>query len=98
MTTSLTYQPDLLAEDRTATHDHARFNGRSGAFVDNMSLPAHRWYRYSAGFSADWVRWLTYKGCKEPVKFSVLDPFSGVGTTLLDVLFNGNEHICVEFL
>ena len=23
---------------------------RSGAFVDNMKLPVHRWFRYSAGF------------------------------------------------
>ena len=25
---------------------------RSGTFVDNMKLPIHRWFRYSAGFSA----------------------------------------------
>lgn len=24
-------------------------------FSDNMSLPIHRWFRYSAGFSALWV-------------------------------------------
>lgn len=62
---------------------HARFNGRSGAFVDNMSLPVHRWYRYSAGFSADWVRWLVRDRCPDASTFSVLDPFAGVGTTLL---------------
>jgi len=28
---------------------------RSGTFVDNMSLPIHRWFRYSAGFAAQWV-------------------------------------------
>ena len=27
---------------------------RSGSFVDNMRLPIHRWFRYSAGFSAAW--------------------------------------------
>lgn len=25
----------------------------SSTFKDNMSLPIHRWYRYSAGFSAE---------------------------------------------
>jgi hypothetical protein len=25
------------------------------AFVDNMVLPVHRWFRYSAGFSAEWA-------------------------------------------
>jgi hypothetical protein len=24
----------------------------SSTFVDNMRLPVHRWFRYSAGFSA----------------------------------------------
>ena len=27
----------------------------SGTFVDNMSLPVHRWFRYSAGFSGAWA-------------------------------------------
>ena len=58
-------------------------NGRSGAFVDNMALPVHRWFRYSAGFSADWVRWLVRERRGESSSFAVLDPFSGVGTTLL---------------
>ncbi len=83
MRISLAYQQELFSEDIATTSAHARFNGRSGAFGDNMSLPVHRWYRYSAGFSADWVRWLVHERCKIPGKFSVLDPFSGVGTTLL---------------
>ncbi|MDX8414383.1 MAG: hypothetical protein R8J85_09885 [Mariprofundales bacterium] len=29
---------------------------RSGTFTDNMKLPIHRWFRYSAGFSAEWVQ------------------------------------------
>jgi hypothetical protein len=28
----------------------------SSTFVNNMSLPVHRWFRYSAGFSGLWVR------------------------------------------
>ena len=83
MRISLAYQQELFVEDVTASLAHARFNGRSGAFGDNMSLPIHRWYRYSAGFSADWVRWLVHERCNNLDTFSVLDPFSGVGTTLL---------------
>jgi hypothetical protein len=83
MRISLAYQQELFIEDVTASLAHARFNGRSGAFGDNMSLPIHRWYRYSAGFSADWVRWLVHERCKDSGTISVLDPFSGVGTTLL---------------
>ena len=47
-----------------------------------MSLPVHRWYRYSAGFSAEWVELLlmAHKNKKDAL---VLDPFAGSGTTLL---------------
>ena len=32
--------------------------GHTSNFLDNMRLPIHRWFRYSAGFSAEWVKWL----------------------------------------
>lgn len=83
MRCGLAYQPELFAEEPDIALTHARFNGRSGAFGDNMSLPVHRWYRYSAGFSADWVRSLIHDRFSETDQFSVLDPFAGVGTTLL---------------
>lgn len=51
----------------------------SGTFVDNMKLPIHRWYRYSAGFSAGWVHSVIRKLKPD----AVLDPFAGSGTTLL---------------
>ncbi|MBQ9405285.1 MAG: hypothetical protein IJU37_00930 [Desulfovibrio sp.] len=44
-----------------------------------MRLPIHRWYRYSAGFSADWVR-SVIRECKPS---ALLDPFVGSGTSLL---------------
>lgn len=52
---------------------------RSGTFVDNLALPVHRWFRYSAGFAAEWVEQVldTYGIRKEKV---VLDPFAGSGT------------------
>jgi DNA modification methylase len=52
---------------------------RSGTFTDNMKLPVHRWYRYSAGFSAEWAEQLI----RQHSPSSVLDPFAGSGTTLL---------------
>lgn len=52
---------------------------RSGAFVDNMSLPIHRWFRYSAGFAAMWVEEVLtdWRIRSDQV---VLDPFVGSGT------------------
>ena len=57
----------------------------SSTFADNMSLPVHRWYRYSAGFSAEWVKQTVKEYLKKTKKekILVLDPFSGSGTTLL---------------
>lgn len=58
----------------------------SSTFLDNMSLPVHRWFRYSAGFSAEWVE-ETVAACSRQITpgrtFRVLDPFAGSGTTLL---------------
>ncbi|WPD21446.1 MAG: DNA methyltransferase [Candidatus Electrothrix scaldis] len=57
---------------------------RSGTFTDNMKLPVHRWFRYSAGFSAKWVEQEIQRyRHDEGKKVTVLDPFAGSGTTLL---------------
>ncbi|MBZ5703345.1 MAG: DNA modification methylase [Acidobacteriia bacterium] len=52
----------------------------SSTFVPNMGLPVHRWFRYSAGFSADWVE-SVINSMSGPVK--LFDPFAGSATTLL---------------
>ena len=44
---------------------------RSGTFVDNMKMPVHRWFRYSAGFSAEWVNTEILKFQEETGKKSV---------------------------
>ena len=55
---------------------------RSGTFTDNMKLPVHRWFRYSAGFSAEWVNTEVLKFQEETGKEAiVLEPFAGSGTT-----------------
>jgi hypothetical protein len=45
-----------------------------------MKLPVHRWFRYSAGFSAEWVE---SEICDRRRGLNVFDPFAGSGTTLL---------------
>lgn len=52
---------------------------RSGTFSDNTTLPVHRWFRYSAGFSANWVK----ETIKEREALTVLDPFLGSGTVCI---------------
>jgi len=54
----------------------------SGTFTPNLRLPVHRWFRYSAGFAAEWVESViaAEKLQHTPVVF---DPFAGSGTTLI---------------
>lgn len=54
----------------------------SSTFIDNMALPIHRWYRYSAGFSAQWVESVIAEA-RQSGAVAVLDPFAGAGTTLI---------------
>jgi hypothetical protein len=70
--------PDDLSEGAPAAISAAP-DARSGSFVDNMKLPIHRWFRYSAGFSAQWAE----EVIRASGATSVLDPFAGSGTTLL---------------
>ena len=66
---------------------------RSGTFVDNMKLPVHRWFRYSAGFSAQWAS-SVIKGFDEGI--TVLDPFAGSGTAVLEGGKAGAKAIGLE--
>jgi hypothetical protein len=68
---------------------------RSGTFVDNMSLPIHRWFRYSAGFAASWVEEVLADWRIEPGQV-VLDPFAGSGTVPLVCDSLGLNSVGVE--
>jgi hypothetical protein len=60
------------------------FNAKASSsttFIDNMKLPIHRWFRYSAGFSAEWVKHIIKKHSK--TNSIMLDRFAGSGTTLV---------------
>ena len=54
----------------------------SGSFVDNVGLPVHRWFRYSAGFSGAWAEDLSAREAASGHTL-VFDPFAGSGTTLI---------------
>lgn len=67
-------------------------SGSSSTFIDNMRQPVHRWFRYSAGFSAQWVESVVRTEKPE----AVLDPFAGSGTTLLAAQSSGISSVGVE--
>jgi hypothetical protein len=70
----------------------ANANRQSGTFTPNMKLPIHRWFRYSAGFSAEWVR-----SVLSPLgSITVLDPFVGSGTVCVEADKLGLSSFGVE--
>jgi hypothetical protein len=76
----------------------AATNGfRDSSFAKNKNLPLHRWVPWVAGFSADFVddaiRNYLPKGGPERW---VLDPFAGVGTTLVESYLSGMNVIGFE--
>ncbi|MGD0548844.1 MAG: DNA methyltransferase [Terracidiphilus sp.] len=67
----------------------------TSTFADNLSLPIHRWFRYSAGFSAPWARQLIEEE-KSKDRRTVLDPFAGSGTTIIEGEAAGLLSIGIE--
>ena len=57
-------------------------------FRSNEQLPVHRWWPYVQGFSAEFVRGILDR-YPPAVGGSVLDPFAGSGTTLVEARRNG---------
>lgn len=67
----------------------------TSTFADNLSLPVHRWFRYSAGFSAIWARQVIEQE-KAKGRRTILDPFVGSGTTVLEGECGGLCSIGIE--
>lgn len=58
-----------------------------------MKLPIHNWYKYTAGFSAEWVKQELHNF---PNKQCILDPFCGSGTVALEAQLSGRNSIGIE--
>jgi hypothetical protein len=86
----------LLLFDEAGTDEGAESREqRSGSFVDNMQLPVHRWFRYSAGFSAGWAGEVIQQAAAGG-RLRVLDPFVGSGTVVLEAERAGVEGMGFE--
>lgn len=83
---------DPLFSDQVPTADTSK---NASTFSDNLSLPINRWFRYSAGFSAPWVRSVVHRE-KQAGRSTVLDPFAGSGTALLESESCGLESTGLE--
>ncbi|MDE0334767.1 MAG: DNA methyltransferase [Defluviicoccus sp.] len=69
---------------------------RDPAFIANRDAPVHRWVPWIAGFSRQFVRDALARHLPEPGAGVVLDPFAGVGTTLIEADLAGHAAIGFE--
>jgi hypothetical protein len=71
---------------------------RDPAFTKNKEVPLHRWVPWVAGFSAQFVQDSLdeYLPESNPSDLCVLDPFAGVGTTLVQAFIRGLNVIGFE--
>lgn len=75
---------------------NGRTSFRDPAFGENKNLPIHRWVPWIAGYSASFVDDVISAFLSNRKKALVLDPFCGVGTTLLKALLRGHDAIGFE--
>ncbi len=71
-------------------------NFRDPAFGENKNLPLHRWVPWIAGYSAAFVDDVISAYLGNRTGALVLDPFCGVGTTLLQAVLRGHEAVGFE--
>jgi len=69
---------------------------RDPAFRDNRSLSIHRWVPWIAGYSAAFVDDVISAYVPPHKTALMLDPFCGVGTTLLQAVLRGHHAIGFE--
>lgn len=67
---------------------------RDPAFRGNRGQPVHRWAPWIAGYSREFVEDALSRHAKRPGV--VLDPFAGVGTTLVEADLDGHQVVGYE--
>ncbi len=93
---------DTGAYDRSAVAEPAeqyqlQTSGfRDTAFFDNHDRTLHRWVPWIAGFSGSFVAGVLEEVRRDQRRLRVLDPFAGVGTTLIEALKHGDEVVGFE--
>ena len=80
----------------TAARTEGREAFRDPAFMANREAPVHRWVPWIAGFSRQFVQDALARHLPEQGTGVVLDPFAGVGTTLIEADLAGHAAVGFE--
>lgn len=89
-----TYEDYRDPKGQPLKNDGEKAGFNDPAFAKNKTLPIHRWVPWIAGFSSDFVRDALDYYLPQPGV--VLDPFSGVGTTLVEAVSAGHKAVGFE--
>lgn len=90
----MTQAPRQLALPELTTAEANGSGFHDPAFMGNKTQPVHRWVPWIAGFSRDFVQDALIRYLPQPGV--VLDPFAGVGTTLVEAVWQGHQAIGFE--
>ena len=90
-------QPMLFEDTLRGTHRKNQSGFSDTASTKNRCEPLHRWVPWIAGFSGSFVaEVLEGANYIDPRSVTVLDPFAGVGTTLVEGLKQGHNVVGFE--
>ena len=87
--------PETVAESNLPCQLPPPPGFRDTAFTENHDVALHRWVPWIAGFSGSFVAGVL-DTVRQRGKMRVLDPFAGVGTTLIEALKKGDDTIGFE--
>jgi hypothetical protein len=65
---------------------------------DNEYRPVHRWFRFKESFSADFLKRVLESVHPRARRLTILDPFCGVGTSVLSAQMMGSKHCEISAL
>lgn len=93
------FQLDLLPVSETDAdellHNYSPISVRSSTFLAGLSQSVHRWFRLTPSYAPELVREMI-ANLDLPISAHIHDPFSGAGTTAIEVSLEGFENSCIE--
>ena len=86
----------MTATAPSASPDASATGFRDAAAAENKQAPLHRWVPWIAGYSAPFVADVFDHYLGDVEHATVLDPFAGVGTTLVEAQLRGWRSVGFE--